>query len=192
MKIVNDKIEIARGETPTYDVNVIDETGTPYMILENINNPVIEFIVRPSSYIKENDYVFRVYLLYFDIHKFESKEVVAYSYNQWNDSYTPAIGKEKLLHRREITKNQADYAYYENGHWIPYEFKITFPFPYSATSKMDSKIYKYEIVLFGGSLKENPVELSSPIINGEIPINITYKEPILEVTDFKVGGTLSE
>lgn len=194
MRIVNDKIEIERGETPTYDVCVIDKLGTPYMVLENIENPVVEFIVRPSTYIREDEYVFRVYLPFFHIHKFKTKELKEYTGLVWTNSYTPLPNDKDKLFFRKIDKNKAEYRYYDENaendgtddyKWVPYEFRITFPFPYSATSQMDSKTYKYQVVLFGGSLK-NKYE------TGEIPINITFKEPLLEPEDFKVGGTLSE
>ena len=57
MRIVNNKIYIARGETATYDVSVKDnKTGAPFTIPSGYKNPVIEFIVRPSVYDREDGY----------------------------------------------------------------------------------------------------------------------------------------
>ena len=55
MKIVNNKIYIGRGETPTYHVYVIDEdSGAPFIVPVGVKNPVLEFIVRPSIYDRED------------------------------------------------------------------------------------------------------------------------------------------
>ena len=63
MKIVNNKIYIGRGETPTYHVYVIDEdSGAPFIVPVGVENPVLEFIVRPSIYDREDDYVFKTYI----------------------------------------------------------------------------------------------------------------------------------
>ena len=40
MKITNNKIKIAKGETPTYDVAAIDKiTGEPYILQSGIKHP---------------------------------------------------------------------------------------------------------------------------------------------------------
>lgn len=183
MKIINNKIYIAKGETPTYDVSVIDkQTEAPYMLPSGINNPVIEFIVRPSVYNRADDYVFRAYLDYSTHKKFETPELVEYTDNQWDDSNAPSSGDEEKLHFRITSDGIKEYRYYENGAWVPYEFRISFMFPYEATSLMESKQYKYEVVLFGADVLPGNAGLT----------NISYKEPLLEATDFIVGGSLSE
>ena len=59
MKIINNKIYIVQGETPTYTASVIDkDTGIPYMILKTDMFPVVEFIVRPSIYNRADDFVY--------------------------------------------------------------------------------------------------------------------------------------
>ena len=70
MRIVNNKIYIIRGETPTYNVTVkYRDSGVPYMLTEGdrakLVNPIIEFVVRPSIYSREDDYVFRFYICKF-------------------------------------------------------------------------------------------------------------------------------
>ena len=56
---------------------------------------------------------------------------------------------------------------------------------YPSTSKMEAKTYKYEVVLFNAT----PKYQNSKLIGLE---NIAYKKPLLEATDFIVGGSLSE
>lgn len=193
MRIVNDKIYIIKGETPTYNALVINKyTGAPYIIDSGVENPYIEFIVRPSIYNRKDDYVFRLFLDCSSVHRFSSVDVVEYSQSVWDNDVPPSAGDENKLFRRTVD-GVSDYRYFDpdatgsgtDYKWIPYEFVISFMFPYSATSLMEAKQYKYEISLYGGSVKSNPKP-------DEIPINITYKDPILEATDFIVGGSISE
>lgn len=207
MKIVNNKITIGRGETPTYDVAVIDrDTGAPFMLPILPDNPdrkwIIEFIVRPSIYNRDDEYVFKALLLRTD-KQFTTNVIETYEYaseeqNIWDDNYDFKIDGEGIeqqnrnaLFRKETAKGSGvwDYAYYEAGTWVPYEFKINFMFPYEYTSKMESKTYKYEIVLFGGT-SDNPIE--DLVYDAELPLNIEYKKFLLNSTDFEVGGSLSE
>lgn len=177
MKIINNKIYISKGETPTYTANVIDkETGAPLIISSGINNPLIQFIVRPSIYSREDDFVMKKDMLY-DVERFE--QIKDYEEDFWNDDIP---GDSNVLYRKGL-----DYKFYnsETEKWEPYSFEISFQFPYSDTSKMEPKTYKYEITLFGGSLKQS-------FGDKETPINIDYKKPLLEATDFIVGGSLSE
>lgn len=202
MKIINDNITIVQGETPTHNRAVIDkDTGAPYIISKGINNPYIEFIVRPSVYTKKNDYVFKAYLDCSNIKRFD--EIVDYNDVLWTDEEPSDTSK---LYRRNFNGDY-DYRYwdsektYDDGtHWHPYEFRITFTFPYAdgqvkrgeetilksgGTSVMEAKTYKYDITLFGGIKKAefNP---------GEIPIIIDYKKPLLTAANFIVEGSASE
>ena len=211
MRITNNVIYIAKGETGTYDVSVIDrKTGVPFILPKGINNPAIEFIVRPSIYNRDDDFVFRAYLMRTTDHRFETDEVVNYNepdqetIAQWSDASKPVVGDEGKLFRRYLDDGSCDFRYYDENqvyadeygttHWIPYEFKINFTFPYEATSLMENKTYKYEVTLFGGVLKESAQgDVLSPPGKGEsIYDKIDVKRPLLEATDFVVGGSLSE
>lgn len=213
MRIVNNVISIAKGETSTYDVSVIDKkTGVPFMLPKGIQNPAIEFIVRPSIYNRDDDFVFRAYLLRTSDHMFETDEVVNYNdpedvYEeettaQWDNDVKPVEGDEGKLFRRYKSDGSCDFRYYDENqineddatHWIPYEFKINFTFPYEATSLMENKTYKYEVTLFGGVLKDSTQKdvLSPPGKGESIYSKIDFKKPLLEATDFVVGGSLSE
>ena len=187
MQIVNNKIYINRGETPTYDVSVFDKnTGIPYMLIKGVNdeNPFLEFVVRPSVYSTKDDYIFKTYIDMSSVHVFDSEDIAEYEESVWDDSVVPLDEDINKLHRRTI-EGVPDFAYYYNNQWIPYEFRITFTFPYEATSKMEPKTYLYEEVLFNGRLKENPQ-------HDEIPIFVNKKDFIMEHKDFIVGGSLSE
>lgn len=240
MQIINNKIFIARGETATYDVTVLDKnTGIPLQIINGVNdkNPIIEFVVKPSIYGGKDDYVFKAYIDKSDSHVFETDEVALYDADNlsfWDDEYLPHEGDEEKLHRRIYNKinyfayylydytsegtfsDREDYnGYYlklrddryvlintytrgivpgetvcysreDEGQWIPYEFRLTFMFPYETMAKLVAKTYKYEVTLLSGTSKE------SLLLPDEIPIIVDYKKPILEATDFVVGGSLSE
>lgn len=206
MKIVNNKISLARGETAPYDVSVVNrETGVPYMLQKGINNPVIEFVVRPSVYSKEDDFVFKAYLFRTNDHLFETNEYVDYEYDLWIDDYAPSEKDKGKLFKRTViinsNKKEIDFRYYDENqvneedgtHWIPYEFRINFTFPYEATSLMEAKTYLYEVTLFGGVLEDDVKDKLSPPEDGRSVFKkIDYKEPLLEATDFIVGGSLSE
>ena len=200
MKIVNNKIYIVKGETPLYDVSVIDDkTGAPYMVTtlpDDVDNPgyVIQFNVTPSIYDGKNKYVYNNYLLLHEnLHTFPTTKIEDYlGGDEWRTDYSFADSKgheqnRYALFRKEVVKgsNVWEYKYFENGQWNDYELRISFMFPYEATSKMEPKTYKYEVTLFGGSKKDFPGA-------GENPVNITYKKPLLEATDFIVGGSSSD
>jgi hypothetical protein len=205
MKIVNNKITINKGETPTYNVAVIDkDTGAPFRlpVLPDGKDRtwIVEFIVRPSIYNRDDDYVFKALLLRKD-KEFTTDKIETYHKNSdneplWDSQYDfNAHGQQDTrdaLFRGEIVLGSGvwEYRYFENGEWKPYEFRINFMFPYEYTSKMEAKTYKYEIVLFGGVPNKS---VSNNVLYGEtLPIDIEYKKFLLESMDFEVGGSLSE
>lgn len=209
MRIVNNKIYIARGETATYDVSVKDnKTGAPFTIPSGYKNPVIEFIVRPSVYDRKDDYVFKCYLDYASKlaeHDFGDTSVQDYDGETWDNNYTfiGANGESQpinALYRKQIVKgiDEYEYKYYTSntkgdGHWVDYDFKITFQFPYDAMKLMEAKTYKYEVTLFDGVVSPTPSgDVKMPPDIGYSLTNIVYKYPLLESTDFIVGGSLSE
>lgn len=204
MKIVNNKITIVRGETPTYDASIIDvKTGAPYIIVEKILNPTIEFVVRPSLYSRENEFVFRAFIMLSNVHKFPTEDIAEYAHEGvWNDEIAPDEENSKKLHRRTIVTGKGktyEYAYYENGKWVIYDLRLTFMFPHDTTKKMEPKTYQYEITLLGGNLIGNygndiSVELDRELgtAYSNLPINVVYKKPLLDPTDFTVGGSMSE
>lgn len=204
MQIINNNIYIIQGETATYNQRVINKTtGAPYIIADGINNPYIAFVVRPSIYTKKDAYVFKAYLDCSNIKKFTSNEILNYNEPgtdelEWTDD---TVGETDRLYRK-FYQGDTTYRYYDpekvyvdGTHWHPYEFRITFTFPYAdgqkgsnligGTSTMEAKTYKYDITLFGGSLKDD-------VKHGEIPIIIDYKEPLLKAADFVVEGSNSE
>lgn len=218
MKIVNNRIYISQGETPTYDVSVKDEnTGAPFTIPSGINNPVIEFIVRPSVYDRKDDYVFKCYIPYSNKkaeHDFGDTTVQTYTVsseadNEWSNDYDfkDSNGNDQpqnALFRKEIVigSGEWEYRYFnpdatgtgDDYKWIPYEFRITFPFPYEATSLMESKQYKYEVTLFSAdispAIQSNYV--TTPPNDGYSLTNISKKQPLRKPTEFIVEDSLSE
>lgn len=194
VKIINNKIYIVKGETPTYDVSVVDsESEAPFILPKGVINPVVEFIVRPSVYNREDEFAFRMYMDFSKHKKFDETQYDLGDYNKldtrespaWDDTIRPNSADANKLFKRTIG-TVVDYRYYENNKWVPYEFRLLFKFPYEATSKMESKQYKYEVTLFGAD------EL---LYDGDtiIGLNVIHdKYPLLEATDFNVGGSLSE
>lgn len=208
MQIINNKIYILKGETPTYNVSVIDkDTGAPFRlpILPDGKDRkwVVEFIVRPSVYDREDDYVMKVLLLRKD-KQFETDKIETYKKGSdleplWQPDYffgdplDPETElKKKALYRGEVISGSGvwEYAYFDGEKWVPYEFRINFMFPYNNTSNMDVKTYKYEVALFGGvgsfpSVKDITYDT-------DLGMNIEYKKVLLSSNDFVVGGSSSE
>lgn len=204
MKIVNNRIYIAKGETPTYSAKIIDkDTGAPLIIDEGlfaekpngekVNTLILEFVVRDSVYSRKDDFRIKYNLLLEEnpnFHIFDGADILSYNdisggYNEeWLDSVKPIEGYENYIYRRTDNEETNYYAYYQNGHWTDYSFDFDVTFSYAETSVLEPKIYKYEITLLGGSLKENPGPK-------ETILNIVYYKPILELTDFIVEGSIS-
>lgn len=207
MRIVNNKIFIAQGETPTYSARVIDkDSGAPFIIDKamalNADNSVrtiiIEFVVRDSVYSRDDDKRIRKHLILKpeeSYHMFDDLEIIPYTGTPefdkndeiiWDDTYVPDEANKNRLHRYESYEDKFYCRYDEAGHkWVTYDFDVNVTFTYSETSVMEPKTYKYEIALLAGNRKTNPVP-------GEIPITIEFKKRLLDLTDFTVEGSISE
>ena len=190
-RIVNDNIFISRGETAFYNKKVIMRDGTPMIITTTLQNPTIEFVVRPTAYSRGEDYIFRVWLRLtgtnpeLDIKQFDSVEVIDYLETSWDNDVPPTEGNENKLHRL-ITNNVATFRYYDYDllEWVEYSFNIRFQFPYYSISQLEPNEYVYEISLLAGNLTNNDPNQS--------PVIPSFKYQILTPHLFKVGGSISE
>ena len=189
-RIVNDNIFISRGETAFYNKNVITRNGTPLIITTTLNNPTIEFVVRPTAYSRGDDSIFRTWLRLtgitpdLDIKQFETVEVIDYLETSWDNDVPPAEGNENKLHRL-ITNNVATFRYFDDvsNKWVEYSFNIRFQFPYYSTAQLEPNEYVYEITLLAGNLTNDEPDQS--------PVEPSFKYPILTPHLFKVGGSIS-
>lgn len=208
MRIVNNKIYIVKGETPTYSASVIDkDTGAPLIIDKGmVTNPqdkttntmIIEFVVREGAYYRDDDYKLKynlrlgsdlLPLIVFDdsvIRQYEGTPTFTDGEWVWDNSWRPAVGDEKRLHRF-VDNGDNFYCYFDSdtNTWKSYDFSFDVTFAYRDTSIMEPKTYKYEIALLGGVLKTSPSEK-------ETIVNVVYKKPLLGLTDFIVEGSISE
>jgi hypothetical protein len=195
-RIINNVIYIGAGETATYDVRVIDRsTGAPYILpVDNTNNVVISFVVRPSVYGKSADPVIKKYIILKEDLKLDTNIIYDYVATDWDDEYTfqggtqPAI---KAVYKRLLPDGSGyEYRHYdpdaETDKWKPYEFRLTFPFYHEDTIDLAPKQYKYEIALFAGP------ELTIVGDEKKSLHNFNYKEILMSHTDFIVEGALSE
>lgn len=209
MRIVNNKIYIARGETPTYSASVIDkDTGAPLIIDKGIVNNnggtkktmIIEFVVRDGVYERSEKIRLKYNLILKEdesFHVFDDQ--VIRSYNKlgripqydaesekfiWDNSVKPEAGDENRLHRYVDDHKDNFYLYYDGSKWVDYEFSFDVTFAYSDTSVMEPKTYVYEITLFGGALKPNPAKWDTIVT----PV---YMKPLLGATEFIVEASIS-
>lgn len=171
-KIVNNRIYLNSGDTPTYDSEIIYRDGSPFRIGETINNPHIEFIVRASIYDKDDEYIFR-YLFSAEPFIFDSETLEEYPYEEFDDMVP---GDEGKLYRA----GEDNYAYWDGSIWVPYEARLVFNFDREDTKDLEPRKYYYQINLLGGSF------------DGSNFTNINYKKTLLDTSDFIVGGSLSE
>lgn len=194
-KVVNNKIYMTKGETPTYTAVCIDrDTGTPFMIGTNVENPLVCFTVSSNIYGNRENIAFRAYLDYSSYPRFDKL-----SEEPWEPGVPPSEGEKDKLHRRTVD-GVSEYAYWiddtsitEGGEWIIYEFGISLPIPYEVSKKFDAKTYKYEICLLGGNLKDGRTSVIDIIgENAELPIDVNYKRMLLDSHDFIVEGSSSE
>lgn len=210
MRIVNNKIYIVRGETPTYSARIIDkETGAPLIIDKGIVQPnpdkpknvmIIEFVVRDSVYNRDDDLRMKYNLILTEdvsYHVFDDSIIRPYNalgdiprYDAdsdkfiWDDSIKPNAGDENRLHRYTTSDKENYYIYYDGSKWVDYEFSFDVTFAYGDTSVMEAKTYVYEIALFGGALKQNPAKW-------ETIVNPIYMKPLLGATEFIVEESIS-
>lgn len=198
-RIVNDKIYLTRGETPTYNVRVINkETGAPFTISPHIKNPVVEFVVRPSVYSRESEFVFKAYLDFGDTPRFTNTTPVYVDVEEWEEVVAP---ETEVLYCNTHNGNKI-YKYWNGSTWVDYDFRLLFQFPYWATSVMEPKTYAYQVTLLGGSLRTDSFNTGEELVdeqgdivgraNSDLPIVIDYNKPLLDPTDFIVGGSVSE
>lgn len=201
MRIVNNKIWIVRGETPTYSATIIDkETGAPLIIDKGIannedgtkNTMIIEFVVRDSVYNRDDNLRMKYNLILTEdvsYHVFDSQEIgdynaLGFDTEEWIVDSDMSGVKQNILYRRVDSNKDKFYAYYDGSKWIDYEFRFDVTFAYRDTSIMESKTYVYEITLFGGALKPNPAKW-------ETIVNPIYMKPLLGATDFTVEESIS-
>lgn len=197
MKIVNHKISMMRGETPTYSANIKMAEDIPYIILEIedvVKQPffVVEFVIRPTIYSKGDDFLFRRYIQVqaqlnnddlVDIPRFKSRTVRDRVGNpDWDSVQTGEV--EGYLYRQKIG-NIYEYRYLLGRVWQQYDFKVGVVFPYEETKDFEPKIYWYEINLLSGELL-NPVPTSMT----ECPITVINKTIILPPREFKVEASI--
>lgn len=103
--------------------------------------------------------------------------------------------RKSKLYKRTIGTVPYYYTYVGNSDVVTeddfeeYEFRLVFPFPYSIMKTLQPKVYKYEIALVGGTMTA-PVSGQEPIDN--LPMDIDFKQYLVEFKDFKVEGSLSE
>lgn len=187
MKVVNHKISMMRGETPTYFSSVKFADGTPYMNTDPANLYCFEFVVRPSIYASGNDFVFRTYkkVNTETIPIFPSRLVIDYGEAAWNDDIGPQAGYEYYLHRLKVG-DIYEYRIYKDRSWITYSFDLEITFPYSSTRHFEPKIYYYEINLLGGiMLAETPRDSSVCPLE-----TIVVKIPLITPKEFKVEASI--
>lgn len=193
-KIVNNKIYIGRGETPTYDVLVANRDGSPFKIFKTARDvegdkTYIEFVVRKSIY--SDDITFRYFIDQSDKKVFDSDTIILV------DSFVglgqPEVEFINHLHHTYyidiVTKEEVNqYKYWDTDKWVDYEFRLTFPFQYGDTAHLENKTYWYEVTVMKGVLK-NPL----PDNNKEFPYtSISYKKILQDPTEFILGGSISE
>ena len=138
-RIINNNIYIARGETATYNVKLIDKaTGAPFILPKTywnngtevaVNNSykfVLTFSVRRSDYIKDG-YAVRKHLwlrgfdsnnidgsehVKSDVLLLDSEDIETYNDSVWRDEIKPTDLTKKVLYKRKLASGGYDYRYW--------------------------------------------------------------------------------
>lgn len=218
-KIVNNNIYLARGETATYTVKVIDRaTGAPFILPPQLNRVIASFGVRRSDYIKDGFAVKKQLWLCgidellenkpdiidcTDQIKLDTEIIYTYDPNDeaWSDDYdfiNTATGEIqsndiKALFRRELADGT-------------YEYKANLPEKQSdGTYKPHWVHYDFTIrfpFLYGDTAQLSPKSYKYSMTlyggnnlqlkDGEIdPITIEYKKPLIDA-QFIVEADINE
>ena len=195
-RIINNVVYIGAGETATYDVKVIDRsTGAPYIVPVGIGKVLLSFVVRPSVYDKTKDAVIKKYIWLDTNLLLDDSVIYEYKNSEWDDDYEFGDGQPQVraVYRKPSSDGSGyEYRYYdpeaESDKWVPYEFRIVFPFYHEDTVNLAPKQYKYELTLYAGQT----LAVSDDGDGKKSLKNISYKEILQSHTDFIVEGTLSE
>lgn len=196
-RIINNVIYIGAGETATYDVRVIDRsTGAPYILPVGVGRAIVSFVVKPSAYGKTNESVIKKYIWVNENLLMDDSGVYEYKEEYWSDDYGfdgDTQPKTKAVYKKLLPDASGyEYRYYdpegESEKWIPYDFRLVFPFYHEDTNDLNPKQYKYELTLFAGP----NLDISDDGEGKKSLKNFNYKEILQSHTDFIVEGTLSE
>lgn len=191
-RVVNNKIYITRGDTPTYSASFYREDMAPYVI-PRINNPRLVFTVRNTSYYDAGDAAIQYRFKWEIEDTFEDTKIYKYRditdvgdpwiappTPEWSDAKKAAVywanGTDengKTVTEYMIYRYDEDEDEYE---WVPYETpQLSFAFKHEDTRKLAVKTYWYDISLYGTNSDDTT----------------EYKKAILVPHEFIVGGTLS-
>ena len=187
-KIVNNNIYIARGETATYNVRLVDKaTGAPFILPKSEGNKfLVVFSVRRSDYIKDG-YAIKKNIWLSDDILLDTTDIDDYigGTSEWSDTNAPTDKTTKKLYKRALPNGGYDYHYWDGASYVPYVFEIKFPFDYKDTAELSPKSYKYAMTIYGGSTltlnDDNTLDVNT----------ITYKKPLVDA-QFIVEADINE
>lgn len=149
MKILGDKIIIHKGEAFNLNLNVKDELGQPYVLL-NVENPYLCISVKSTVYPQDGDYNFNTWIQLGDSYfKAKTKDIDFCLQSEVNEGISINDERNNTICR---LSNIDEYYKVENGIFMPYEFKVHKKFLPLYTSKWLEGEYNYSISVVGGSL----------------------------------------
>lgn len=215
--IVNNKIYMSRGETPTFKTYILDIDGAPYRVSSGIGDVVVSFTIRDNIWATGDNYSFAFNAIYSSellsgaeqIHTFDDLEVGDYNdlYDDqggtgtvvWDNTIIPEEISETIttsnLYKLTDINGNSTYRYYDSE-------------AVEVIGSTDYKWIEYDFI-FGFTFPyeatkalENKtyyydIILYSGTLNADFsdgfPLaNIDFKKQLLSPTDFIVGGSLNE
>lgn len=204
MRIVNNKIYISQGESPTYSAVYRDKnTGEPFKIPFGASDPYVRFIVRDSVYktigtprinykldwdkiiVVSADGINASYRLDEEIQDYGGTAETTWDNNYFDNGHA-GYGKSKTaLYRKLNANDEYEYKYYrynpanQTYSWEDYSFRMVFQLSHEHTKRLEAKTYSYEITLFYSIQNEENPAIDETIIDDSDTETETQSDTVL-------------
>lgn len=193
MRVVNNKVNIARGETASYVLKVkYSDTNEPYHLYDSTGNSVFIGVFTVKDTVNNNENAVQ---LWDDLNSrgYVFKNETVTPLKQGNirvdfDDYTPSDADLGILYV-DLSNNYGYYTKTDTGYKlnVGYEFELNFPLAHSNTAVLEPKRYAYDINILQGNWAEGVNPDTATVAD----FIVVSKYVLIEPTDFIVGGSLS-
>lgn len=193
MRVVNNKVNIARGETATYSLNVkYSDNNEPYHLYDSTGTSSFIGVFTVKDTVNNNENAVQIWL---DLNKagyvFKNETVTALKQGNIRvdfDDYTPSDNDLGILYV-DLSDTYGYYTKTDTGYELHtgYEFKLNFPLTHNDTALLEPKRYAYDINILQGNWADGVNPDTATVAD----FIVVSKYVLIEPTDFIVGGSLS-
>lgn len=195
MRIYRDRIEVERGETWTYDVDIVNNDGSPFVISNKFVNPYFLLTVSYTKYSMHGRYlknywcpVDDTYLRFYVTTPIElANQTMSPSQALTGallEQYTRHINGGGTESNFAIYKINGNYYYWNGTSYEEYITPFTITFPYSDTITWIEQEYEFAMKFVDGNLPDS---------GSDKPIkNFNHVQPITVPSKIVVSSNISE